>query len=104
MLSDDTLPVLADKCHISLSTAHAWRMKLFSQVGNSVEGKILKGVIQEDEFYLSASFKGNWKSYVKLRYRKRITHILYLITRNMVLGISHTKEASQDSKRGLSKD
>jgi len=103
MLSDDTLPVLADKCHISLSTAHAWRMKLFSQVGNSVEGKILKGVIQEDEFYLSASFKGNWKSTLNLGIEKDYSHIVPDYQKYGFRDQPHER-GSQDSKRGLSKD
>jgi len=62
MVCGDTLEQLSEKCGISLSTAHSWRIKLFRQLQNSNEGIILQGVIQEDECYLSASFKGNKKA------------------------------------------
>lgn len=76
MLYGDSLPMLSEKCNIELSTAHSWRMKLFSQVCNSTEGRILKGIIQEDEFYLSASFKGNWKGPLNLGIEKDYNTIL----------------------------
>ncbi|MBK5200726.1 MAG: IS1595 family transposase, partial [Spirochaetaceae bacterium] len=103
MLCDDSLPMLADKCNISLSTAHNWRMKLFSQVSNSVEGKILKGIIQEDEFYLSSSFKGNWKSTLNLGIEKDYSEIVPDYQKYGFRDYPH-KRGSQDSQRGLSKD
>jgi len=103
MLCDDSLPMLADKCNLSLSTAHNWRMKLFSQVSNSVEGKILKGVIQEDEFYLSANFKGNWKSMLNLGIKKDYSEIVPDYQKYGFRDYPH-KRGSQDSQRGLSKD
>lgn len=59
MVCGDTLQDLADKCDISLSTAHKWRIKVFRTLLRSTEGERLRGTIQQDEWYLSASFKGN---------------------------------------------
>ncbi|WP_320127450.1 IS1595 family transposase [uncultured Sphaerochaeta sp.] len=59
MLKGNTLEQLALKCSISLGTAHIWRHKLFRQLMNSQEGTSLKGIVQEDEYYVTASFKGN---------------------------------------------
>lgn len=103
MLSDDSLPILADKCKISVSTAHSWRMKLFSQVENSVEGNILKGIIQEDEFYLPSSFKGNWKSLLNLGIDKDYSEIVPDYQKYGFRNYPH-KRGGQDKKRGLSSD
>ena len=59
MVCGDTLQDLADKCNISLSTAHKWRIKVFRTLLRYTEGERLRGTIQQDEWYLSASFKGN---------------------------------------------
>ncbi len=103
MLCGDSLPMLSEKCSIALSTAHSWRMKLFSQVCNSTEGRILKGIIQEDEFYLSASFKGNWKGSLNLGIEKDYSTILPDYHKYGFREYPH-KRGSQDRKRGLSRD
>lgn len=103
MLCNDSLPVLSEKCSISLSTAHSWRMKLFSQVANSVEGRILKGVIQEDEFYLPSSFKGNWKGALNLGIEKDYTDVVPDYRKYGFRDYPHERGA-QDRRRGLSKD
>jgi transposase-like protein len=99
MLCGDSLPVLSEKCGISLSTAHSWRMKLFSQVSNSVEGRILKGVIQEDEFYLPSSFKGNWKGAANLGMDKDYTDVEPDYRKYGFRNHPHER-GSQDYKRG----
>ena len=103
MLCGDALPALSEKCNISLSTAHSWRMKLFSQVSNSVEGRILKGVIQEDEFYLPSSFKGNWKGAANLGIEMDYSDVLPDYRKYGFREYAHER-GSQDRKRGLSKD
>lgn len=103
MLCGNSLPALSDKCDILLSTAHSWRMKLFSHVSNSVEGRILKGVIQEDEFYLPSSFKGNWKGAANLGIEKDYSDVLPDYRKYGFRAYSHER-GSQDRKRGLSKD
>jgi len=103
MLCDDSLPMLSEKCNISLSTAHSWRMKLFSQVSNSVEGRILKGVIQEDEFYLPSSFKGNWKGAANLGIEKDYSDVVPDYCKYGFRNHPHER-GSQDRKRGLSRD
>jgi len=103
MLCDNSLPVLSDKCGISLSTAHSWRMKLFSQVSNSVEGRILKGVIQEDEFYLPSNFKGNWKGAVNLGSKMDYSNVIPDYRKYGFRDYPHAR-GSHDHRRGLSKD
>ena len=103
MLCNDTLTILSEKCHISLATAHAWRMKLFNHVGNSVEGKILTGIIQEDEFYLPASFKGNKKSVANLGIEQDYTDMIPDYKKYGFRDHPHQR-GSQDKKRGLSRD
>jgi predicted RNA-binding Zn-ribbon protein involved in translation (DUF1610 family) len=103
MLCDDSLPMLSEKCNISLSTAHSWRMKLFSQVSNSVGGRILKGVIQEDEFYLPSSFKGNWKGAANLGIEKDYSDVVPDYRKYGFRNHPHER-GSQDRKRGLSRD
>lgn len=103
MLCNDSLSILSDKCSISLSTAHSWRMKLFNQVSNSAEGRILMGVIQEDEFYLPSSFKGNWKGALNLGVKKDYADIVPDYRKYGFRNHPHER-GSQDRKRGLSKD
>ena len=103
MLCGDSLPVLSEKCDISLSTAHSWRMKLFAQVANSEQGKILGGIIQEDEFYLSASFKGNWKGPLNLGINKDYSHVKPDYIKYGFRSYPR-KRGGQDEKRGLSSE
>ncbi len=55
----DSLEQLAEKCAISLATAHSWRLRVYQQVANSELGQALQSLIQTDDFKLAASFKGN---------------------------------------------
>jgi transposase-like protein len=103
MLSGDSLPILSEKCGIALSTAHNWRLKLFSQVSNSTEGRILRGVIQEDEFYLASSFKGNWKGALNLGIEKDYSEKVPDYVKYGFRSHPH-KRGSEDSRRGLSRD
>lgn len=59
VVSDDTLSLISQKCGISIATAHARKQRLMAMVGSSRIGTALRGVVQEDEAYYSASFKGN---------------------------------------------
>jgi hypothetical protein len=78
-------------------------MKLFSQVSNSVEGRNLKGVIQEDEFSLPSSFKGNWKGAANLGIEKDYSDVLPDYRKYGFRDTPHER-GSQNRKRGLSKD
>lgn len=62
MVCSDTLEQLSQKCGISLATAHNWRLKVFRTILQANETASLKGIVEEDEWYLSASFKGNLKA------------------------------------------
>jgi len=101
MLCGDSLTILSEKCNISLSTTHSWRMKVFNHVANSTAGEILSGIIQEDEFYLPASFKGNWKGPLNLGINKDYSNTIPDYQKYGFRDYSH-KRGSQDTKRGLS--
>jgi transposase-like protein len=103
MLCGDTLQSLSEKCGIGIATAYSWRMKLFSQVSNSVEGKILAGIIQEDEFYLSSSFKGNKKCLANLGIERDYTDYVPDYCKYGFRSGPHER-GGEDNKRGLSKD
>jgi hypothetical protein len=78
-------------------------MKLFSQVANSEEGRILKGVIQEDEFYLPSSFKGNKKGALNLGMEKDCSDVVPDYRKYGFRDHPHER-GSQDRRRGLSRD
>jgi transposase-like protein len=99
----DTLEQLSEKCGISLSTSHSWRIKLFRQLHNSNEGTVLQGVIQEDECYLSASFKGNKKALKNLGQEVDEEAIIADYTKYGFRDHCHMR-GSSDRKRGLSRD
>lgn len=103
MLCNDSLTILSEKCNISLSTAHSWRMKVLTHVANSKAGEILSGIIQEDEFYLPSSFKGNWKGPLNLGIEKDYSNTIPDYQKYGFRDYSH-KRGSQDTKRGLSND
>lgn len=98
----DTLEQLAEKCGISLATAHSWRLKVYQQVANSEAGKALQGIIQADEFYLSASFKGN-KSCAKNLGNPVPEGIVPDYEKYGYRDYAHSRGRS-GNKRGLSKD
>ena len=103
MVCGNTLEQLSEKCCISLSTAHSWRIKLFRHLQNSNEGIILQGVIQEDECYLSASFKGNKKALRNLGQEIHEDTIVADYKRYNFRNQCHMRGGS-DRTRGLSKD
>jgi len=78
-------------------------MKLFSQVSNSVGGQILKGVIQEDEFYLPSNFKGNWKGAANLGITMDYSNVIPDYRKYGFRDYPHER-GSQDRRRGLSRD
>jgi transposase-like protein len=105
MVCSDTLLQLSEKCEISLSTAHNWRMKVFRMIMQSKEALSLKGIVQEDEWYLSASFKGNKNALLNLKERE-IGADDEISTDYQKYGFSgHPRlRGGQDTKRGLSKE
>ncbi len=78
---------LSGKSGVSPSTAHSWRMKLFSQVDNPVEGRIPKGVMPEDGLCLPSNFKGNWKGMANPGIKKDYSDVLPGITAGTDSGI-----------------
>jgi transposase-like protein len=103
MVCGDTLEQLSEKCGISLSTTHSWRIKLFRQLHNSNAGIILQGVIQEDECYLSASFKGNKKALKNMGQDINEETIVSDYMRYGFRNYCHMRGGS-DRARGLSRD
>ena len=105
MVCSDTLEQLSQKCGISLSTAHNWRMKVFRTVMQSEEAIFLKGIVQEDEWYLSASFKGNKKALLNLKERN-VGGKSEVSPDYQTYGfMGHPRlRGGQDTKRGLSKE
>ena len=105
MVCSDTLKQLSEKCNISIATAHNWRIRVFRNVMNSEGIVSLKGVIQADELYLSASFKGNKKALLNLKNRKNIPKKFPNTDYRTYEFMGHPRaRGGQDTKRGLSKE
>ena len=102
MVCSDTLEQLSQKCGISLSTAHNWRMKVFRMIMQSKESVNLRGTVQEDEWYLSASFKGNKKSLQNLG--REVNEDISTDYQTYGFEGHPRVRGEQDTKRGLSKE
>lgn len=103
MVCSDTLQQLSEKCDISLATAHNWRIKVFKTIMQSGESVSLKGVVQSDELYLSASFKGNKKALLNLKGRKHKPGKFPIPDYETYGFMGHPRDrGGQDTKRGLS--
>lgn len=102
MVCGDTLQDLADKCNISLSTAHKWRIKVFRMILRSTEGERLKGTIQQDEWYLRASFKGNRNALANMGIEDDGARIADY--RRYGFDGHPRRRGGGDTKRGLSKE
>ncbi|MGB4405464.1 MAG: IS1595 family transposase [Sphaerochaeta sp.] len=105
MVCSDTLEQLSQKCGISLATAHNWRLKVFRTILQADETASLKGIVEEDEWYLPGSFKGNRKALQNLKARP-VQSKDESIPDYQAYGFeSHPRlRGGQDSKRGLSKE
>ncbi len=105
MVCSDTLQQLADKCDISLATAHNWRIKTYRTIMQAEETIPLKGIIQSDECYASASFKGNKKAVLNLKNRNPKPKNFPNPDYQTYSFEGHPRErGGQDTKRGLSKE
>ena len=80
-------------------------MKVFRTVMQSEEAVSLKGIVQEDEWYLSASFKGNKKAVLNLN-KQNVVSRVEVIPDYQTYGFDgHPRlRGGQDTKRGLSKE
>lgn len=105
MVCFDTLEQLSQKCGISLATAHNWRMKVFRTIMQATEAVSLTGIVEEDEWYLSASFKGNRNALRNVKSRT-VQPQEESIPDYQVYGFKgHPRlRGGQDSKRGLSRE
>lgn len=105
MVCSDTLKQLSEKCNISIATAHNWRIRVFRNIMNSEGIVSLKGVIQADELYLSASFKGNKKALLNLKNRENIPKKFPNPDYRTYEFMGHPRaRGGQDTRRGLSKE
>ena len=103
MVCSDTLQQLSEKCGISLATAHNWRIKVFKTLMQSGETVSLKGVVQSDEIYLSAIFKGNRKALLNLKGRTQEPGKFPTPDYETYGFMGHPRyRGGQDTKRGLS--
>lgn len=64
LLQGATLAVCAEKCGISIPTAFVWRHKILSVLQKDQDNRVLAGIIEVDELYVSVSYKGNHKKSV----------------------------------------
>ena len=105
MVCSDTLEQLSQKCDISIATAHNWRIKTFRMIMQSEETISLKGIVQSDELYLSASFKGNRKALLNLKNRKTKPKSFPIPDYRTYCFLNHPRaRGGGDTKRGLSKE
>lgn len=72
MIDGLSLERLAEECKINISTAFSWRHKVLETICSNQRAGILKGVIQEDEMYIGASFKGNRSAALNIKKNKDI--------------------------------
>jgi len=61
MMDRKTLKQCSDECHVSMSTAFAWRHKILDTLSELTEKTYLTGVVEADETFFNVSFKGNHK-------------------------------------------
>lgn len=52
----------AEECHISVQTAFLWRHKILHALQADQDNRILSGIIEVDDTYISVSYKGNHKN------------------------------------------
>lgn len=105
MVCSDTLQQLSEKCDISLATAHNWRIKVYRTIMQAEEPSPLKGIIQADECYVSASFKGNKKALLNLKNRNPKPEVFPNPDYQTYGFEGHPRaRGGQDTKRGLGRE
>ena len=61
LLKGGTLAECATSCGISVQTAFTWRHKILNTLQKDQANRLLGGIVETDELYLSISYKGNHK-------------------------------------------
>jgi len=104
IIHDHTNKELSEEAGISESTAHIWRHKIMAAIMTKTHNTTLNGVIEADEFYCKASFKGAKKEY-KFRFNKNNDFQVIQKTPDYELyGFTSSQKRSKDKqKRGLSR-
>ena len=59
LLNRASLAECASKCGISVQTAFAWRHKILCSLKKDQSARVMSGIIETDETYISISYKGN---------------------------------------------
>lgn len=61
LLKGCTLKECAVQCHISVRTAFIWRHKVLNALRKDQSVRVMAGIVEIDEMYVSISYKGNHK-------------------------------------------
>lgn len=61
LLEGASLAKCAEVCHISVRTAFVWRHKILNALQKDQVHRVLGGIIEIDEMFVSVSYKGNHK-------------------------------------------
>lgn len=61
LLKGRTLKECAARCHISVRTAFIWRHKILNALCKDQSVRVMAGIVEIDEVYVSISYKGNHK-------------------------------------------
>ncbi len=56
-----SLSYCAEVCNISVQTAFEWRHKILNVLQHDQDNRVLSGIVETDDMYLSISYKGNHK-------------------------------------------
>lgn len=62
LIDGASLQRCAEECHISVQTAFLWRHKILHALQADQDNRILSGIIEVDDAYVSISYKGNHKN------------------------------------------
>lgn len=61
LLRQSSLAECAKKCNISVQTAFVWRHKILKAILKDQDNRVMAGIIEVDETYVSINYKGNHK-------------------------------------------
>ena len=62
LLAGTSLSKCAEKCHISVQTAFVWRHKILSVLQRDQDNRVMNGIVETDDMFISVSYKGNHKN------------------------------------------
>ena len=62
LIDGASLQRCAEECHISVQTAFLWRHKILHALQADQDNRVLSGIVEVDDTYISISYKGNHKN------------------------------------------